>query len=162
MNIFRCLYKTLRGTFARQVEFTGAPRTEWVRPYHNTGNSMPYSLRIVCTFLNVPQLFATGYKTGPPPHSPYPRKLESLTICCLMLLQRQHLLYSIISRPWGRSRTLDLLRNSLMLNQLSHQCAECDIDQYPNIHSISFLFKDVLILKKWNQIAHVPLCIYLS
>ena len=35
------------------------PGTESVRPDHSNGNSMPYSLRIVCGFFNVPQLFAT-------------------------------------------------------------------------------------------------------
>ena len=48
------LYNTLWGTFARllygavnnlflmlQVEFTGAPRTEWLMPDHNAGNFMP-------------------------------------------------------------------------------------------------------------------------
>ena len=82
------LYNTLWGTLpdcfttflVQQVEFTGAPRTERVMPDHNTGNLMPYSLRIVCGFFNVPQLFK-GCETGPPAYSPYPRRLESLTIC---------------------------------------------------------------------------------
>ena len=39
-------------------------------------------LRIVCGFLNVPQLFAKeSCETGPPANSPYPRRPESLTIC---------------------------------------------------------------------------------
>ena len=43
---------------------------------------MPYSLRIVCGFFNVPQLFATRVvRQEPPAHSLYPRRLESLTIC---------------------------------------------------------------------------------
>ena len=41
---------------------------------------MPYSLRLVCVFFNVPQLI-DGCETGPPAYSPYPRRLESLTIC---------------------------------------------------------------------------------
>ena len=41
---------------------------------------MPFSLRIVCGFFNVPQLFK-GCETGPLAYSPYPRRLESLTIC---------------------------------------------------------------------------------
>ena len=60
------LYNTLWGTLpdcfmaqftillVQQVEFTGAPRTERVMPDHNTGNLMPYSLRIVCGFFNIP------------------------------------------------------------------------------------------------------------
>ena len=49
-------------------------------PPEQNGNFLPYSLRIVCGFFNVPQLFK-GCETGPPAYSPYPRKLESLTIC---------------------------------------------------------------------------------
>ena len=53
-----------------------------LRPDHNTGNTVPYSLRIVCGFFNVPLLFYNkGCETGPPACSPYPRRLESLTIC---------------------------------------------------------------------------------
>ena len=58
---------------------------------------MPYSLRIVCGFFNVPQLFYDkGCETGPPAYtgSPYPKRLESLTIILLMKLQRQHFLLS--------------------------------------------------------------------
>ena len=40
---------------------------------------MPYSLRIVCGFFNVPQLIPTrGCETGPPAYSPYPKRLEIL------------------------------------------------------------------------------------
>ena len=35
------------------------PPKKLVRPDHNTGNSMPYSLGIACGFFKVPQLFAT-------------------------------------------------------------------------------------------------------
>ena len=34
---------------------------------------MPYSLRIVCGFFNVPQLFK-GCEKGPAAYSPYPRR----------------------------------------------------------------------------------------
>ena len=52
------------------------------KPDHNTGNSVPYSLRIVCGFFNVPQFFNNNVcETGPPAYSPYPRRLESLTTC---------------------------------------------------------------------------------
>ena len=86
------LYNTLLGTLpdcfmaqftiflVQQVEFTGAPTTERVMPDHNARNSMPYSLRLMCGFFNVPQLFK-GCETGPQAYSPYPRRLESLTIC---------------------------------------------------------------------------------
>ena len=42
---------------------------------HNTANPMPYTLPIVCVFLNVPQLFK-GCETGLPAYSPYQRRLE--------------------------------------------------------------------------------------
>ena len=66
---WNALYNTLRGTlpacfmaqftmfFMQQVEFTGAPRTEWGMPDNKTGNFMPYFLRIVCGFFNVPHLY---------------------------------------------------------------------------------------------------------
>ena len=74
------LWRNSQFFLVQQVEFTGAPRTERVMPDHNTGNLMPYSLRIVCRFFNVPQLIK-GCETGPPACSPYPRRLQSLTIC---------------------------------------------------------------------------------
>jgi len=103
------LYNTLLGTLpdcfmaqftiflVQQVEFTGAPRTEQVMPDHNTGNLMPYSLRIMCGFFNVSQLFK-GCETGPPAYSPYPRRLESLTICWCDY--KGSTFYSVILRPW--------------------------------------------------------------
>ena len=86
--LYNTLWATLPDCFkaqftiflVQQVEFTGAPRTERVMPDHDTGNLMPYSLRIVCGFFSVPQLFK-GCETGPPAYNPYPRRLESLTIC---------------------------------------------------------------------------------
>ena len=53
------------------------------RPHHNTGNHVPYSLRTVSGFFNVPQRVITnkGCETGPTVCRPYPRRLESLTIC---------------------------------------------------------------------------------
>ena len=54
---------------------------ETERPDHRELRAQ-YSLRIVCGFFNVPQLFANkGCETGPPAYSPYPRRLERLTIC---------------------------------------------------------------------------------
>ena len=49
----------------------------------NTGDYVLYSYRIVSGFFNVPYYLVSykGYETGPPVYSPYPRRLESLTIC---------------------------------------------------------------------------------
>ena len=50
---------------------------------HNTGDYVPYSYRTVSGFFNVPYHLISnrGYETGPPVYSPYPRRLESLTVC---------------------------------------------------------------------------------
>ena len=58
---------------------------------------MPYSLRIVCGFFNVPQLFK-GCETGPPAYSPYTRRLERLTICWCNY--KGSTFYSVILRLW--------------------------------------------------------------
>ena len=54
-----------------------------IRSDHNTGDYVPYSYQIVSGFFNVPYYLISnkGYETGPPVYSPYPRRLESLTIC---------------------------------------------------------------------------------
>ena len=43
----------------------------------------PTLIRIVCGFFNVPQNYkhSRNSETGPPAYRPYPRRLESLTIC---------------------------------------------------------------------------------
>ena len=53
------------------------------RPDHNTGNYVPYSLRTVSGFFNVPQSYLQTrfVRRGPTVYRPYPRRLESLTIC---------------------------------------------------------------------------------
>ena len=79
----------------QRVPITTVP---W-RPDRNTGNSVPYSLRIVCGFFNFPQLFYNkGCETGPPAYSPYPRRLESLTICWCNY--KGSTFSSVILRPW--------------------------------------------------------------
>ena len=88
------------------------------RSEHNTGNSMPYSSQIVCGFFNVPQILykPKGCETGPPAYSPYPRRLESLTICRCRYPE-----------CWsGWTWTHNLPRDSPVLNQLSHRCTVVD------------------------------------
>ena len=60
-----------------RLTLCGAPTHE-TRPDHNTGNFVPYSLREVREFFNVP---AKMQETGPTVYRPYPRRLERLTIC---------------------------------------------------------------------------------
>ena len=57
-----------------------------------------YSSRIMCGFLNVPQLFTNkGCEMGSPVYSPYPRRLKSLTICWCNY--KGSTFYSVILRP---------------------------------------------------------------
>ena len=54
-----------------------------IRSDHNAGDNVSYSFREVSGFFNVPYYFVPneGYEAGPPVYSPYPRRLESLTVC---------------------------------------------------------------------------------
>ena len=67
---------------------------------HNTGDYVPYSYRTVSEFFNVPYYLISnkGYETGPPVYSPYPRRLECLTIC--RCNYKGSTFSSVILRPW--------------------------------------------------------------
>ena len=93
--------------FTQFKMYLGSERCpDQIRSDRNTEDNVPYSLREVSGFFNVPYYLVSnkGFETGPPVYSPYPRRLERLTICV---------------ECWsGRIRTLDLPHGSPMLNQL--------------------------------------------
>ena len=96
----------------------GTPQHPWPitavlqRLDHNTENSVPYSLRKVCGFLNVPQLFGKkSCETGPPTYTPYPKIPESLTICWCSY--KGSTFYSV--NPWQLSCCLPIQISSDVL-----------------------------------------------
>ena len=70
------------GDFGQTAYYEVKDAPDQIRSDHNTGDNVPYSFREVSGFFNVPYYFISnkGYETGPPVYSPYPRRLESLTI----------------------------------------------------------------------------------
>ena len=76
---------------------------------------------IVCGFLNVPQLFFLSVvRRDLRAYSPYPRRLESLTICWCNY--KGSTFYSVILRPWVLVQPESNSRPQ-PFNQLSHRCA---------------------------------------
>ena len=111
---------TMWGTLARLLitKFTiilGSGR--WLCPDrsdYNTRDFVPYSYRIVSGFLNVPHYLISnkGYETGPPVYSPYPRRLESLTMC--RYNYKGSTFSSVMLRPWVRVRSESNSRHSAL------------------------------------------------
>ena len=96
------LYNTLWGTLPDcfMVQFTiFFDVTSRIHrcPQNRMSDARPQHRELHALLFNVPQLFK-GCETGPPAYSPYPRRLESLTICCCNY--KGSTFYSVILRPW--------------------------------------------------------------
>ena len=77
--------------------------------------------RTVSGFFNVPYYLISnkGYETGPPVYSPYPRRLESLTVCrCSYKVQRQHILLS-----YFKTRSVGPAGVELTTSRMTAQCS---------------------------------------
>ena len=92
---------------------------------HNTGNFTSFSFRIVCGFFHVPQSYEHWriVRRGLRFYRPYPRRLESLTIC--RRNYKSNTFSSVILRPWvlvwPGFWILDLPHRSPIFNQLSQR-----------------------------------------
>ena len=151
------------------------------RPDHSTGNSVSYSLRIVCGLFDIPyQLSANkGCETGAPAYGPYPRRNESLTICWWNYNWRQHFLLSYLKTqsisPVRRSKNNDILsaavgsiNNILTIKLVLPHYSRWPSHVSPWDSTIYFIFHisntmvfeksaDRMKLKRWESIYnHVP------
>ena len=125
-------------------------------PDHNTGNFMPYSLRLVCGFFNVPQLFKVVRRDL--------RLIvlirENLKVWCNY---KGSTFSSVILRPWVlvRSESNSWPPTSQPdAHQLSHQCAvkthllSCKllwkIFQLSSSITHWWLYRDIAVEEKWG------------
>ena len=100
-----------------------------IRSDHNTRDNVSYSFLEVSGFFNIPYYLVSnkGYEMGPQVYSPYPRRLESVTICECNYKGSTFSTVTCILRPrvlvWPELSSQPPAWQHLMLNQLSHRCS---------------------------------------
>ena len=125
-----CLFYWANGRRTNRTRgpMRGAPpypiQTRKTRPQHRELHALLFTTSVRVLLRPTGLWTLKGCETGPPAYRPYPRRLESLTICRCNY-KRAALSPQLFKDPecWsGRSWTHDLPRDSPVLNQLSHRC----------------------------------------